>query len=78
MAIETTLDLLYFSLSISVVCLTVLASISLIRINGILKNVAKITETVQETAEMINNYIWKPIETAYYLFEFFKKYFKKK
>ena len=76
-AFETNLDLLYFSLTIFVGCMTILLSILLIKVIRIVANVQRITDLVKETAQLVNEYAWKPIEIFMHLKDFLLKNAKK-
>ena len=75
---ETNLDLLYFSLTIFISCLTVLVSLLLVKVIRIVGNVQSITKSIKETADLVNEYAWKPLEIAIHLKDFFVKQLKKK
>ncbi|PCI24278.1 hypothetical protein COB57_05520 [Candidatus Peregrinibacteria bacterium] len=78
MVIETTLDLMYFTASISIGTLTILIGIICLKLIRVLSQVETTTQLLQETSELINNYAWKPIEVLYHLKEFFTKHILKK
>ncbi len=70
---ETTLDILWFALTIFVGCITILGSFLLVKVIRILGDVQSITKLVKETAELINEYAWKPIEILMHLKDFLVK-----
>lgn len=75
---ETNLDLLYFSLTIFVSCMTVLVSLLLIKLIRIVSNVQSITNSAKEVANLINEYAWKPVEILMHLKDFLVKHYKKR
>ncbi|MBT4937051.1 hypothetical protein HON22_03965 [Candidatus Peregrinibacteria bacterium] len=75
---ETNLDLLYFSLTIFVSCMTVLVSLLLIKLIRIVSNVQSITKSAKEVANLINEYAWKPVEILMHLKDFLVGHYKKK
>lgn len=74
---NTNLDLLYFALTIFVGCMTIFGSLLLIKAIRILADVQRISAVVKETAELVNEYAWKPIEILMYLKEYLMKHLKK-
>ena len=77
MVFHTTLDLLYFSLTIFVGCMTVLISLILIKIIRMMSHVQRIVAVLKETSELINEYAWKPVEIFIYLKEYLEQYMLK-
>jgi len=77
LSFETNLDLLYFSLTILTGCVTILLSLLLIKVISIVSNIQKITESVKETAQLVNEYAWKPIEILMQVKDYVVKHLKK-
>ena len=78
MSFENNLDLLYFSLTIFIGCMTILLSILVIKVLNILTEVRKITDSAKEVVELVNNFAWNPVEIIMYLKDFFIGYLQNK
>ena len=76
-AFETNLDLLYFSLTIFISCMTILTSLLLVKLIIIISNVQSIVKSIKEVTSLLNEYAWKPIEVLMHLKNFFIKHVKK-
>ena len=74
----TTLDLLYFTITICVSCITILMSILLIKWIRISSDIQTISELGKETIELVNNYAWKPLEVLMSLRGYIVDYLKGK
>jgi hypothetical protein len=77
MALESTLDLLYLSLSIAVMCLTILVSILIISWIKISSQIKTTITLVKETTELVNNFAWQPLKIGMSVFSTITNFFKK-
>ena len=67
MPFESSVELFYYVLSVFFGCMTVLVSILLVKVIGILRDVQLITTYVKDTTKLINDYAWKPLEIFMHL-----------
>lgn len=59
--VNTSLDLLYIILALSIMLVAIFFSVTLIYLILILRDAAKVTEKTRETAEVVHEYLMKPV-----------------
>ena len=60
----TTLDILYMSLAVGFILISIFLCIALLYLTLILRDVNKVTERARETADKVQDYLLKPIAMA--------------
>ncbi len=71
------LDLLYLCLSVSVLLITILVSIVLVRLMSLLKDVNEVSRKMREITEKVDTFITSPILFSKRVFEFLHPFVEK-
>ncbi len=66
---QTPLDILYLVLTITVVVLLILGALVLFHVIRLLRNVSKMSETIENVVEMVNHYLMVPLRVGLMVIE---------